>query len=115
MQSILDYTFKATGHRNAYFPLLIPKSFFTKEAKHVEGFATESAVVTHYRLKAVPKKPSFSSEWSKKGEKYELTTDGHIRSARAVIQNGQGDYLFLYDHRRDVYALPGGKVDRGET
>ena len=51
MQSVLDTMFKATGHKNAYFPLFIPKSFFTKEAKHVEGFATESAIVTHYRLK----------------------------------------------------------------
>ena len=51
IQSILDASFKATGHSNAYFPLFIPKSFFTKEAKHVEGFATESAIVTHYRLK----------------------------------------------------------------
>jgi prolyl-tRNA synthetase len=43
--------FKATGHQNAYFPLFIPKSFFSKEANHVEGFAKECAVVTHYRLK----------------------------------------------------------------
>lgn len=45
--------FKKTGHQNAYFPLLIPKSFFSKEAKHVDGFAKEAAVVTHYRLKNV--------------------------------------------------------------
>ena len=51
MQSILDKRFKETGHSNAYFPLFIPKSFFSKEASHVEGFATECAVVTHYRLK----------------------------------------------------------------
>ncbi|HNP98704.1 MAG TPA: proline--tRNA ligase, partial [Bacteroidia bacterium] len=51
MQSILDKMFKDTGHSNAYFPLFIPKSFFTKEASHVEGFAKECAVVTHYRLK----------------------------------------------------------------
>ncbi|WP_276090270.1 proline--tRNA ligase [Pedobacter sp. JY14-1] len=51
MQSILDQKFKDTGHSNAYFPLFIPKSFFSKEAAHVEGFATECAVVTHYRLK----------------------------------------------------------------
>lgn len=47
IQSELDSRFKATGHRNAYFPLLIPMSFFTKEAEHVEGFAPEVAVVTH--------------------------------------------------------------------
>jgi len=51
MQAALDKMFKETGHSNAYFPLFIPKSFFSKEASHVEGFATECAVVTHYRLK----------------------------------------------------------------
>jgi prolyl-tRNA synthetase len=51
MQRILDDMFKATGVQNAYFPLLIPKSFLSKEAEHVEGFAKECAVVTHYRLK----------------------------------------------------------------
>ena len=47
----MDRMFKATGHENAYFPLFIPKSFFSREADHVEGFAKECAVVTHYRLK----------------------------------------------------------------
>jgi prolyl-tRNA synthetase len=51
MQGVLDKMFKDTGHYNAYFPLFIPKSFFTKEAAHIEGFAKECAVVTHYRLK----------------------------------------------------------------
>lgn len=51
MKSILDAEFKATGHQNAYFPLFIPKSYLSKEAAHVEGFAKECAVVTHYRLK----------------------------------------------------------------
>lgn len=51
MQRVLDDMFKETGHQNAYFPLLIPKSFLSKEADHVEGFAKECAVVTHYRLK----------------------------------------------------------------
>lgn len=50
MQAQLDRRFKETGHENAYFPLFIPKSFFSKEASHVEGFAKECAVVTHYRL-----------------------------------------------------------------
>ena len=50
MRDQLDKMFKATGHQNAYFPLLIPKSFLSKEAAHVEGFAKECAVVTHYRL-----------------------------------------------------------------
>ena len=54
MQQALDKKFKQTGHVNAYFPLFIPKSFFSKEASHVDGFAKECAVVTHYRLKNAP-------------------------------------------------------------
>lgn len=54
MQQQLDRMFKETGHVNAYFPLLIPKSFLSREADHVEGFAKECAVVTHYRLKNDP-------------------------------------------------------------
>ena len=52
MQKKLDEMFKETGHQNAYFPLFIPKSYLSKEADHVEGFAKECAVVTHYRLKS---------------------------------------------------------------
>src|SRR5882762_6442475 len=51
MQQALDKMFKDTGHTNAYFPLFVPKSFLAKEASHVEGFAKECAIVTHYRLK----------------------------------------------------------------
>lgn len=51
MKSVLDTKFKETGHTNAYFPIFIPKSFFSREAEHVSGFAKECAVVTHYRLK----------------------------------------------------------------
>jgi len=54
MQAALDRMFKDTGHENAYFPLFIPKSFLSREAAHVEGFAKECAVVTHYRLKNDP-------------------------------------------------------------
>jgi prolyl-tRNA synthetase len=54
MRDVLDKMFKDTGHQNAYFPLLIPKSFMSREAAHVEGFAKECAVVTHYRLKNDP-------------------------------------------------------------
>ena len=54
IQRQLDDMFKATGHQNAYFPLFIPKSFFSKEASHVKGFAKECAIVTHYRLKNDP-------------------------------------------------------------
>ena len=52
MQRVLDGMFKATGHQNAYFPLLIPQSFLAREAEHVEGFAKEMAIVTHTRLRA---------------------------------------------------------------
>ncbi|HBE96091.1 MAG TPA: proline--tRNA ligase, partial [Verrucomicrobiales bacterium] len=52
IQRDLDNRFKATGHQNAYFPLLIPLSYLEKEAEHAEGFATECAVVTHHRLEA---------------------------------------------------------------
>ena len=51
MRDYLDKSFKETGHQNAYFPIFIPKSYFSKEAHHVDGFAKECAVVTHYRLK----------------------------------------------------------------
>ena len=51
LRAAFDQRFKATGHENAYFPLLIPKSFLSREAQHVEGFAKEVAVVTHYRLR----------------------------------------------------------------
>lgn len=54
MQRVLDDMFKETGHQNAYFPLLIPKSYLSKEAAHIDGFAKECAVVTHYRLKNDP-------------------------------------------------------------
>ena len=54
IQAVLDKMFKDTGHSNAYFPIFIPKSFFSREASHVEGFAKECAVVTHYRLKGAP-------------------------------------------------------------
>ncbi len=57
MQAVLDKKFKETGHSNAYFPLFIPKSFLSREAEHVEGFAKECAVVTHHRLMANPNGP----------------------------------------------------------
>lgn len=53
MQRVLDRMFKDTGHKNAYFPLFIPKSFLSKEAEHVDGFAKECAIVTHSRLKTI--------------------------------------------------------------
>jgi len=57
MQAELDRMFKETGHQNAYFPLLIPKSLFEAEEKQAEGFAKECAVVTHYRLQSDPDNP----------------------------------------------------------
>ena len=57
MQHLMDKMFKDTGHQNAYFPLFIPKSFLSKEAEHVEGFAKECAVVTHHRLMLNPNGP----------------------------------------------------------
>ena len=59
MQRALDDMFKATGHQNAYFPLFIPQSFLAREAEHVEGFAPETAVVTHRRAAR-----SWRSRWS---------------------------------------------------
>ena len=66
MQRQLDAMFRATGHRNAYFPLFIPLSFFAREAEHVEGFAKECAVVTHTRL--------------------EMDSDGKLRPASALTE-----------------------------
>ena len=65
IQRQLDQMFKDTGHVNAYFPLFIPKSFLSKEADHVEGFAKECAVVTHYRLKKSGRKWSCCRSCSK--------------------------------------------------
>jgi len=62
MKAILDQAFKATGHANAYFPLLIPQSYLSKEAEHVEGFAKECAVVTHYRLKKASSGPGVEAD-----------------------------------------------------
>jgi prolyl-tRNA synthetase len=63
VQADLDRRFKATGHKNAYFPLLIPMSFLAKEASHVEGFAMECAVVTHSGLRAVKRRDRARPTW----------------------------------------------------
>ena len=68
MQRQLDVMFRATGHRNAYFPLFIPLSYFAREAEHVEGFAKECAVVTHSRL--------------------EMGADGKMKPASALTAGG---------------------------
>src|SRR5438477_4363305 len=62
MQRALDDMIKATGHKNAYFPLFIPMSYLAKEAQHVEGFAKEVALVTHTRLRATGKEGAAASE-----------------------------------------------------
>ncbi len=71
IREVFDAFFKKTGHQNAYFPLLIPVNHFTKEAKHVEAFAKECAVVTHYRLK--------------KGEDGKITTDPKAQLEEALV------------------------------
>lgn len=81
IQRQLDTKFKATGHQNAYFPLLIPLSYLEKEAQHAEGFATECAVVTHHRLEAV-KQPDGSIKMIPKGE---LTEPFVIRPTSETI------------------------------
>ena len=81
IQRQLDAKFKATGHQNAYFPLLIPLSYLEKEAEHAEGFATECAVVTHHRLEA-EKQPDGSTKMIPKGE---LTEPFVIRPTSETI------------------------------
>ena len=79
IQQQLDRRFKATGHQNAYFPLLIPLSYLEKEAEHAEGFATECAVVTHHRLEAVRDETMIRSDCGPRP-----VTVGHGRSCVAT-------------------------------
>ena len=74
MQRQLDQMFKDTGHVNAYFPLFIPKSFLSREADHVEGFAKECAVVTHYRLKTSPDRRSCCRSGSSSGRRVDCSS-----------------------------------------
>ena len=92
MQAALDKMFKDTGHQNAYFPLFIPKSFFSKEADHVEGFAKECAVVTHYRLKNDPEDkgrdlPILCNQWANV-VRWEMRTRLFLRTAEFLWQEG---------------------------
>jgi prolyl-tRNA synthetase len=82
IQQQLDRRFKATGHQNAYFPLLIPLSYLEKEAEHAEGFATECAVVTHHRLEAVKDPVSGKTKMIPSGE---LTEPYVIRPTSETI------------------------------
>lgn len=98
MQRTLDDMFKATGHVNAYFPLLIPKSFFEKEAEHVSGFAKECAVVTHHRLKSDPNGPGLIPDPEAK-----LTEEYIIRpTSETIIWNTYKDWIQSY---RDLPLL----------
>jgi prolyl-tRNA synthetase len=98
MQRALDDMFKATGHVNAYFPLLIPKSFFEREAEHVEGFAKECAVVTHHRLKENPEGTGLIPDPEAK-----LTEELIIRpTSETIIWNTYKDWIQSY---RDLPLL----------
>ena len=94
MQHELDRMFKETGHQNAYFPLLIPKSFFGREAEHVKGFAKECAVVTHYRLREaegggieVDPEPILCNQWANV-MRWEMRTRLFLRTAEFLWQEG---------------------------
>lgn len=98
MQRALDDYFKATGHANAYFPLFIPKSFFEKEAEHVDGFAKECAVVTHHRLTANPNGPGLIPDPEAK-----LTEELIVRpTSETIIWNTYRDWIQSY---RDLPLL----------
>jgi len=98
MQRALDDFFKATGHVNAYFPLFIPKSFFEKEAQHVEGFAKECAVVTHHRLTANPNGEGLIPDPEAK-----LTEELIVRpTSETIIWNTYRDWIQSY---RDLPLL----------
>ena len=98
MQRALDDLFKGTGHVNAYFPLFIPKSFFEKEAEHVEGFAKECAVVTHHRLAPNPNGPGLIPDPEAK-----LTEELIVRpTSETIIWNTYRDWIQSY---RDLPLL----------
>jgi prolyl-tRNA synthetase len=97
IQAELDRLFKATGHVNAYFPLFIPKSFFSKEAAHVEGFAKECAVVTHYRLKQDEKGGIIVDETAKLDEELIIRP-----TSETIIWNSYKNWIQSY---RDLPIL----------
>lgn len=90
MQAQLDKMFKETGHQNAYFPLLIPKSYFSKEASHVDGFAKECAVVTHYRLKT--------------NEKGEIVVDETAKLEEELIIRPTSETIIWYTYKRWIQS-----------
>ncbi|MBX9890308.1 MAG: proline--tRNA ligase [Amoebophilaceae bacterium] len=98
IQAVFDAAFKKTGHVNAYFPLFIPKSYFSKEASHVEGFAKECAVVTHYRLKTAEDGVSIVVDPTAK-----LTEELIVRpTSEAIIWSTYKDWIQSY---RDLPML----------
>ena len=98
IQAELDRKFKATGHVNAYFPLFIPKSFFSREAAHVEGFAKECAVVTHYRLKQNPEGKGVIVDPEAKLEEELIVRP----TSETIIWNSYRDWIHSY---RDLPLL----------
>jgi len=92
IQRVLDDKYKETGHQNAYFPLFIPKSFFSKEADHVEGFAKECAVVTHYRLKNNPDGPGIVVDPEAKLEEEYIVRP----TSETIIWNTYKDWIQSY-------------------
>ncbi len=98
MKAQLDKMFKETGHVNAYFPLLIPKSFLSKEADHVEGFAKECAVVTHHRLMNNPDGPGVVVDPSAKLEEELIIRP----TSETIIWNSYRDWIKSY---RDLPLL----------
>lgn len=92
MQGQLDRMFKATGHQNAYFPLFIPKSFLSREAEHVEGFAKECAVVTHHRLMANPDGPGVVVDPSAKLEEELIVRP----TSETIIWNSYKNWIKSY-------------------
>lgn len=98
MRDALDKMFKATGHVNAYFPLFIPKSFFSKEASHVEGFAKECAVVTHYRLMKDPNGEGVTVDPEAKLEEELIVRP----TSETIIWNAYKDWIQSY---RDLPIL----------
>ncbi len=98
MKSVLDGMFKETGHVNAYFPLFIPKSFLSKEADHVEGFAKECAVVTHHRLMNNPDGPGVVVDPTAKLEEELIVRP----TSETIIWNTYKDWISSY---RDLPLL----------
>ena len=98
MKTQLDKMFKETGHVNAYFPLFIPKSFLSKEAEHVEGFAKECAVITHHRLMNNPNGPGVVVDPSAKLEEELIVRP----TSETIIWNTYRDWIQSY---RDLPIL----------